>query len=202
MDDGDDGSDGEQQLSTVQVRVHKRESDKAKEIRRSSHAYMREQEDKEAWKTVEMYAPDAPETLAVRERLKCDVKDEIDFSVSRRDYLASLNAISKSRDDGVVPAHTSVELSREKLLGMTLEEQVQALMSAAHVLHFDRLLELIPQGMQHANDVLRIIPQVPQPSTLNPQPSTLNPQPSTLNPQPDHVLRIIPQVPRPVSPQH
>ena len=163
MDEGDDGSDGEQQLSTVQVRVHKRESDKAKEIRRSSHAYMREQEEKEAWKTVEMYAPDAPETLAVRERLKCDVKDEIDFSVSRRDYLASLNAVSKSRDDGVVPAQTSVELSREKLVSMTLEEQVQALMSAAHVLHFDRLLELIPQGMQHANDVLRIIPQVSHP---------------------------------------
>ena len=35
--------------ATLKVRVVRRESDKAKEIRTSSHAYMKEMQDKEAW---------------------------------------------------------------------------------------------------------------------------------------------------------
>jgi hypothetical protein len=143
----------------VQVRVHKRESEKAKEIRRSSHAYMKEQEDKEAWKTVTMFNPESEEAQAVKEHLISKTSNPIDFSVSQKDYLNSLNAVSNSRDDGCVPAQTQ-ELSREKLETMELPEQVTALMRAAQALHFSRLLELVPNGTHHADQVLELLPDV------------------------------------------
>ncbi len=141
------------------MRVHKRESEKAKEIRRSSHAYMKEQEDKEAWKVVTMYGPDSEEAQAIKEQLASKTSNPIDFSVTRKDYLNSLNAVSSSQDDGCVPIQTQ-ELSREKLETMELPEQVAALMGAAQALHFSRLLELIPNGTHHADNVLELLPEV------------------------------------------
>jgi DNA-directed RNA polymerase-3 subunit RPC5 len=55
MEEAGSGSDGEQAPApVVQVKVSKRESDKAKEIRKSSHAYLREQEEKEPWLNVQV----------------------------------------------------------------------------------------------------------------------------------------------------
>lgn len=85
----------------LSVRVHKRESDKAKEIRKSSHAYMKEQEDKEAWQAVSFLGPEAEESKMVLESLISPSGRDIDFGAPSIDYLSTLNAITKSRDDGV-----------------------------------------------------------------------------------------------------
>ena len=92
------GSDGEAAAAAVvQVKVSRRESDKAKEIRRSSHAYLREQEGREAWLNVSLLGPESEESKEVRECLVSSSSRDIAFGVSCADYLASLDATSRGR---------------------------------------------------------------------------------------------------------
>ncbi|EKX36620.1 DNA-directed RNA polymerase III subunit RPC37-like protein [Guillardia theta CCMP2712] len=136
MDDGS-GSDNEPMQQVVQVRVSKRETERAREIRKSSYGYMREQQEKESWRLVNFYSPTTDQ-------------------VNKEDYLNSLNAISKTRDDGV-PAQIT-DLSREQLLRMSLPQQVQALMSAAHgcwVVRSELLYRDDPKQQEHVEKLRR-----------------------------------------------
>jgi DNA-directed RNA polymerase III subunit RPC5 len=146
MDEVGSGSDGEAPAApVVQVKVSKRESDKAKEIRRSSHAYLREQEEKEAWIQVQLHGPSSGESQQVLESMISSSGRDINFSVTCAEYLNSLDATSRGRAgprDLVAPQATG-QLSREELLRMPLCDQVRSLMIAAKVLPLERLEELL-----------------------------------------------------------
>lgn len=157
MEDGSDAEDSSM-LPAVQVRVVRRESDKAKEIRTSSHAYMKEQEDKEPWKEVQLSGPLTDDSKAVLENLISPSGRNIPFNTENAQYLASLNATTKSRDD-TVPAQTA-DLSREQLALMALPDQVRALIAAAQALQFKRLVQLMPNGVQHADEIVKVLPEV------------------------------------------
>ena len=146
MEDAGSGSDGEAMPApVVQVKVSKRESDKAKEIRRSSHAYLREQEEKEPWQSVQLLGPESPESQELLESMVSSSGRDINFSVTCDEYLNSLDATSRSRaGHDLVPPRATGQLSREELIRMPLSDQVRSLMVAAQVLQLERLEELIP----------------------------------------------------------
>ena len=114
MDDVGSGSDAEQQPApVVQVKVSKRESDKAKEIRRSSYAYLREQEDKEPWLSVALRGPHDQESKQVLEGLVSASSRDVSFSMSSGEYLACVDA--KSRRHAVAPrAHAHTKTQKHK----------------------------------------------------------------------------------------
>jgi DNA-directed RNA polymerase-3 subunit RPC5 len=98
MEEAGSGSDGEPAPApVVQVKVSKRESDRAKELRRSSHAYLREQEEKEAWIQVQMHGPESAESMQLLESMVSSSGRDINFSVTCAEYLNSLDATTKGR---------------------------------------------------------------------------------------------------------
>jgi len=119
MEDAGSGSDGEHAPApVVQVKVSKRESDKAKEIRRSSYAYLREQEEKEPWLNVKLLGPDDEASKEMLESMVSSSGLDINFNVSGAEYLASLDATSKGRggEDQAAPQPSSAgQLSREQV---------------------------------------------------------------------------------------
>jgi len=151
MEEAGSGSDGENAAAApvVQVKVSKRESDKAQQIRRSSHAYLREQEDKEAWLNVELHGPDDDESKEMLESMVSASGRDINFNVTCSEYLAQLDATCS---DGAAAAQVLMamapqatgQLSREQLIRMSLSDQVRSLMVAAQVLPLERLEELTP----------------------------------------------------------
>ena len=155
----DAGGDGLPRLTPLQVQVRRRETERQAEARLASHAYLRQQDEEEPWRSLQPCGRDSPRAAAVLARMRAAPPGRAGEPLSRSDYLVSLlpprpsstavpHAASGDADvaGGADPAEAWLGIPRTTLDALPLHERMAAVFASKkrQVLSFAKLERLAP----------------------------------------------------------
>ncbi|GBG90570.1 hypothetical protein CBR_g50913 [Chara braunii] len=147
----DGGGTGPSGLVPLQVQIRRKSTEHDEEQRMQSYAYLKQQEDAEAWVIVEPHASGSDETIKRRNMMISSSKGTPTTVLSPEDYVLTLmpGRLSGSGHEAVSQDGTgSAGLSRSFLETLPLDRRIHVLLSKGqtHILQFDRLMKLAPHG--------------------------------------------------------
>ncbi|GBG76284.1 hypothetical protein CBR_g22032 [Chara braunii] len=147
----DDSANAPSGLVPLQVQIRRKSTEHDEEQRMQSYAFLKQQEDAEAWVVVEPHASGSDETVKMRNTMISSLKSSPTAALSPEDYVLTLTPgrLSGSGHEAVSQDGTgSAGLSRSFLETLPLDRRIHVLLSKGqtHILQFDRLMKLAPHG--------------------------------------------------------
>eukprot|EP00898_Chlorokybus_atmophyticus_P006057 jgi/Chlat1/6452/Chrsp45S06052 len=142
------------ELQPLQVQFKQRETERQAESRLNSHAYLKQQEEAEPWKSLSLHLAGSASTQDAYEKLFCPTSYSLLFNMPKQEYVSAI--VPAAAAAPVLPLdHSSLgkgSLSRSYLDSLPLEARLQAILTEGNacIHRYSRIKRLAPPDVSEA----------------------------------------------------